>query len=307
LSDYFPDQLVERFPDLLAGHRLRRQLIATMVANDVVDQLGITTVFRLQEERGARLEHVLAAYWAAREIADAGRRWQEVKELESLLGPERAMELKREIDRLVKELTRQYLVDDALPDIGSIVERDRPVFDNLSTELMDIGTEHQRSHRLERGQRLVDDLVDEDLARYLACTRDLTMVPDIAGVLRSIDAVGSQDAATVADAFLRLSSELAIDKLGRHLASFDPDPRWSRWQHGGLAADLRSIRADAVRRALEEEPDLPEPEAIERFLSRRSDAVAHVRDLVRDVGSEDTDRLDAVAVATRAIRDAVRR
>ncbi|MDX1657378.1 MAG: NAD-glutamate dehydrogenase [Nitriliruptorales bacterium] len=307
LADYFPPQLVERFPDLLAGHRLRRQLIATVVANDVVDQLGITTVFRLQEERGAPLEHVLAAYWAAREIAAAGRRWQEVKALESLLGPERAMELKREIDRLVKELTRQYLVDDELPDIGRIVERDRPVFDSLSTELMDIGTEHQRSHRLERGQRLIDDLVDEDMARYLACTRDLTMVPDIAGVLRSIDAVGSQDAATVADAFLRLSSELAIDKLGRHLSSFDPDPRWSRWQHGGLAADLRSIRADAVRRALEEEPDLPGPEAIDRFLSRRTDAVAHVRDLVRDVGSEDTDRLDAVAVATRAIRDAVRR
>ena len=104
-----------------------------------------------------------------------------------------------------------------------------------------------------------------------------------------------------------MSSALAIDKLARHLASLDPDERWSRWQHGGLAADLRRIRADAVRSALEEEPDLPEPEAIDRFLSRRSDAVAHVAELVRDVGAEETDRLDAIAVATRAVRDVVHR
>ncbi|MDX1621287.1 MAG: NAD-glutamate dehydrogenase, partial [Nitriliruptorales bacterium] len=307
LASYFPSLLVERFDDLLESHRLRRQLIATVVANDLVDQLGITIAFRLQDEVGAPLEKVIAAYWTAREIADAGRRWYEVRQLEQLLGPERAMQLKHEVDRLVSDLARRYLVDEELPDISAIVQRDRPVFEQLESQLLDIGTDSQRSHRIERAQRLLDDLVEEDLARYLACTRDLMMAPDIADVLRSIGTDGKRDAATVADAFLRLSSALSIDQLTRHLGSVDPDGRWSRWQHGGLANDLRETRARAVRIALEEEPDLAEPDAIQRFLSRRQDALEHVQQLVRDVGSEPAGRLDAIAVATRALRQALRR
>ena len=46
LRGYFPQELVERFGDDLSGHPLRREIIATVVANDMINMGGITFAFR---------------------------------------------------------------------------------------------------------------------------------------------------------------------------------------------------------------------------------------------------------------------
>ncbi|MGH2591513.1 MAG: NAD-glutamate dehydrogenase domain-containing protein, partial [Actinomycetota bacterium] len=65
LRSYFPDPVVERFEPLLAEHPLRRELIATIVANDVVNSQGITFVSRLVTETGAEAADVVRAYLIA--------------------------------------------------------------------------------------------------------------------------------------------------------------------------------------------------------------------------------------------------
>src|SRR4029077_14392782 len=40
LERYFPAQLRERFPDAVAAHKLRREIIATQVANAIVNRAG---------------------------------------------------------------------------------------------------------------------------------------------------------------------------------------------------------------------------------------------------------------------------
>src|SRR5690606_28004701 len=37
----FPPQLVERFGEAMRNHRLRREIVATQIANDLVDRMGI--------------------------------------------------------------------------------------------------------------------------------------------------------------------------------------------------------------------------------------------------------------------------
>ena len=43
-----------RFDHLLDGHRLRRELIASVVANEVVDRMGVTFASRLAADTGSR-------------------------------------------------------------------------------------------------------------------------------------------------------------------------------------------------------------------------------------------------------------
>ena len=54
LRGYFPPQVVERFGPLLNEHPLRRELIAMLVANDVVNSQGITFVSRVVTETGRK-------------------------------------------------------------------------------------------------------------------------------------------------------------------------------------------------------------------------------------------------------------
>jgi glutamate dehydrogenase len=53
LKRYFPPPLPERYGPEMRTHRLRREIISTVVANQVVDRAGTTFAFRLMEETGA--------------------------------------------------------------------------------------------------------------------------------------------------------------------------------------------------------------------------------------------------------------
>ncbi|MBW3657184.1 MAG: NAD-glutamate dehydrogenase [Actinobacteria bacterium] len=305
LRTYFPPLLVERFEALLPRHRLRRELIAMAVANDIVNRLGVTFVFRLAGETGVPRARVVAAYWAARAVADADRAWRGLESLATILDPDRQLSLKQGVDETVAELTRAYLGDATGADVEAVIDRDAPVVEAFRGDLMQVGTDDQRRRRVDRANTLMDDLVDPDLAAYLATSRDLTLGPDVAAVFRGLGPDSALGPSAITDAFLRLASALGVDRLRRVLDRIEPEGRWSRWQHGGLLGDLREVQRAAVARTLREEPSLAGPDAVQRFLTRRDAALRHAIDLIRDVESDEEPTLDAVSVAVRAIRTAL--
>src|SRR3569833_549573 len=61
----FPKILQERERDAIFQHRLRREIIATKIANRFVNRLGITAIFALSEEEGASFGQAAAAFVAA--------------------------------------------------------------------------------------------------------------------------------------------------------------------------------------------------------------------------------------------------
>ena len=67
LERYFPATLRARFPDAIAHHKLRREIIATGMANAVVNRAGPTAIVRLMDETGADAATIAAAYAVARD------------------------------------------------------------------------------------------------------------------------------------------------------------------------------------------------------------------------------------------------
>ena len=87
LRAYFPPQVVERFGSMLNEHPLRRELIAMLVANDVVNSQGVTFVSRVVTETGAEAADVTRAYRIARDVTGAVERWEEIEALVGSLEP----------------------------------------------------------------------------------------------------------------------------------------------------------------------------------------------------------------------------
>ena len=297
---YFPPLLVERFGDLIPHHRLRRELVATLVANDLVNRMGLGHVFLLSAETGHTRSEVIAAYWAAREVGDGDRWWRGVEDLGEVLDPERQLDLKARVDSLVEALMRIYLDDPLVPDVAAIIARDRRTFDDVRQRLSDLGTDAQRRGRIAQAQGLTDDLVTPDLADVLSSITVLTMVPDAAAVARDSGA----DAAGVVDAMVTVGDALGIDTLGMVLRRITPQGSWQRRQHHGLLADLRRLRRRAVETALADGPDSTSAgDALEQWLAANAPRVQQTLDLTRSVETIEPPSLDAVAVAVRAIED----
>ena len=58
----FPAQLITHYAEAVADHQLRHEIIATQLANDVVDRMGFSFFFRQMESTGASVEEVIRAY-----------------------------------------------------------------------------------------------------------------------------------------------------------------------------------------------------------------------------------------------------
>ncbi|MFE3820487.1 NAD-glutamate dehydrogenase domain-containing protein [Nocardia tengchongensis] len=77
LTAYFPAAVVEETPDLIAAHPLRREIIATAIADELINRIGPGTIYRLQERLGVSTAQVAVAYAKVRGILDLDALWEE--------------------------------------------------------------------------------------------------------------------------------------------------------------------------------------------------------------------------------------
>src|SRR5207237_4281765 len=63
----------------IRAHRLRNEIVATKVANRLVNRLGPGVAFDLTEEEGASLQQVVAAFLVAERLLDLDRLWLEIE------------------------------------------------------------------------------------------------------------------------------------------------------------------------------------------------------------------------------------
>ena len=68
LAGYFPPPIAERFADDLSSHPLHREIITTVVVNDMINRSGTTFVHRAIEETGAEVAQITRAYSVVREV-----------------------------------------------------------------------------------------------------------------------------------------------------------------------------------------------------------------------------------------------
>ncbi len=296
-----PPTLVERFGDLVPRHRLRRELTATTLANDIVDRLGITFASRLAHGAERPLPAVVLAFQAARTVIDADHRWAQLDELEEQQDAERVREHEAPVEWLLERLTSVFLDADDID--AALVERHRAMVDALLDGITSLGTQQQRSARTAHARWLIDDLVDPTLARFLACARDLALVPDAVAVLHSLE--GDRGPAGVLDALLRLGDALVIDRLEDGLERVRPSSDWSQRQQRGLAADLRRRRHDAAIVALRASEVGQEAPAVTRFLESREGRLEELRALVSVLERQDRSDLDGIAVVERRLRSVI--
>ena len=74
LPGYFPAQLRDHFAAEIRTHQLRREIVTTMLVNNVVDTGGITFAYRVTEDAGVGYVDAVRAFAASEAIFDIGRR-----------------------------------------------------------------------------------------------------------------------------------------------------------------------------------------------------------------------------------------
>ena len=104
----FPQQLVERFRGAMLQHRLKREIVSTQIANDLVN-MGITFVQRLHEATGMSAANVAGAYVIVRDIFHLPHWFRQIEALDHKVPAELQLSLMDELMRLGRRATRWFL------------------------------------------------------------------------------------------------------------------------------------------------------------------------------------------------------
>ncbi len=238
----FPPTLVSKFSAAMRRHRLKREIVSTQIANDLVNHMGITFVQRLKESTGMSPANVAGAYVIVRDIFHLPHWFRQIEALDYQVSADVQLELMDELMRLGRRATRWFLrarrnEQNAARDVAHF----GPHLKELGLKLDELLIGPIRETWQARYQAYVEAGVPELLARMVAGTSHLyTLLP----IIEASDVTG-QDPADVAKAYFAVGSALDITW---YLAQISALPVENNWQ--ALAREAFRDDVDWQQRAI---------------------------------------------------------
>lgn len=123
LFNAFPTKLRRGYRDAILKHPLRREIIASQLANSLVNLLGPSFVYRMVDSTGAPLADVVRAALIVIDIFNIERYWGEVEALDYQVKSELQNEMMSRLIRLVRRSTR-WLLRNRRSKIDFVAERE---------------------------------------------------------------------------------------------------------------------------------------------------------------------------------------
>src|SRR5215210_2941843 len=303
LARYFPTPLRERFGDGMEGHRLRREIVATRVANELVNRAGPSFVFRLGEETGAGPAEISRAFTAAVEVFDLRETWETIESLDDEVEAKVQTDMLLDWRRLVERSTRWLLRNRRPPiDISATVSYFRDEAPNLASSIHGFMIDGEKKAVDEAAARLIEKGVPEELAHRVSTFSAMFSALDVVDVA----VAAGEEPETAAEVYFALGDRLRIHWLRHHVEALPRDNRWRALARAALRDDVYGLQAAMTAAVLRDTPDEePVPARIEAWTSSNEGAVARTLHVLSDINASGTFDLATLSVALREVRNLV--
>jgi glutamate dehydrogenase len=248
LDHYFPSPLPDRFKDEMRDHRLRREIVATQVVNNMLHGGGTTFAFRIQEETGAPPSEIARAYAVARETFGMRPLWWDIEKLDNLVAAETQIDMLLEGRRLIERGARWLLRNRPRPlAIAATVEHYAPRAFRLYESLPRLVAPADAEPLARRAEALRRAGVPGDLAERVAGLPTMFATLDIVDVAEE----NGLDVEPVAAVHFALGDRLQLHWLRDRIVALPRDDRWKALARAALRDDLyglhRSLTAEVLR------------------------------------------------------------
>ncbi|TDR71423.1 NAD-glutamate dehydrogenase [Paludibacterium purpuratum] len=252
LVNYFPKALQKKFRGQMERHHLKREIISNQLANQIVNRMGTTFVFRLQEESPFSAAEIARAWWVASRVFDAESLWQRIEALDSRVPADRQMVMMVLVRTLVERVTR-WVLRNKRP-IGSVDKQLAQYTDKvraLLAKLPELVGSQQYPSVADGEARLNLPNVPQDLARVLARLEFAVPLMDILELAET----GNAEPEVVARNYYRLSADLQLDWLRDAITGLPRDNRWQSLARSALRDDLYRMQRSLTGLALHDAGD----------------------------------------------------
>jgi len=231
----FPRDLTKRFSKELGEHQLRREIIATQIANDMVNHMGITFVERLNQSTGADAASIALAWIIARDVFRIDSWWDKIEALDFHVSADLQMELMQDLMRLMRRAVRWLLRNRrAELNIQSHMERFADSVWAITSGLPEYLGDQARANWEKRNDQLMAAGLPKELASVLAGTGYLY---SSLGIIEAQEATG-MPLKTVANLYYDLGDRLDLTWFANAIAALTPSSHWQALARESFREDL---------------------------------------------------------------------
>ncbi|MBB1292056.1 MULTISPECIES: NAD-glutamate dehydrogenase [Pseudoalteromonas] len=192
----FPLPLREKFNTAMDNHPLRKEIIATKLANNIVNDMGLNFMVRMHEETGANEAEIALCYSVASEVFQMRDTWSAIVDLDNKIPAAVQTEMLYQLRRTVRRATRWFLRHrNKAQNIEQTIAFFAPTFADLSANLTNYMVEKESERLSAAADKLIESAVPAELATRIVSLSSLFSVMDLAEVAansgRSIDMVSN--------------------------------------------------------------------------------------------------------------------
>ncbi len=303
LVRYFPAPLQEAHRGSIERHRLRREIIATMVTNSMINRVGATFIQEMRDATGQPTDEIARAYLISRDAFDLRSIWNGIEALDNKVDARLQTTMLLETNKLGQRNVQWFLRNGEHP--LNISRTMAQVADGIAALRVGIdeivGTEDKALIK-SREDRLTNEGVPRKLAKEIAKLEILASALDIvrlAGTMkRKVTDVGA--------VYFGIGGSLSIDWLKNAAVSLAPENEWQKRALDAMIDDLFAHQSALTQRVLEAGATRkPAHKLIDEWIDSRGSAATRVRELVSDLRTADSLDISMFAVANRELRNLV--
>jgi glutamate dehydrogenase len=255
LLRYFPTALRRDHREAAFRHRLRREIIATEINNDLVNRAGPFFVNELMDRLGASPDDIARAYLASVGIFALRPLWASIEALDNQVHASVQYRMLRDTGRLLDRSALWLLrfmqeSGGAKPfDIAATIARFAPGVTALRQSLRGAIDRHRAADLAKQAQAFVAVGVPEELAETVAALGELSAGPDL---VRVSEAAGATPAPIDAAAriYFAIGDRLGFNWLREAAQRIKPETSWQRLAIAAHVDDLYAQQAELAARAV---------------------------------------------------------
>jgi glutamate dehydrogenase len=299
LAKYFPRPLRKRFTDAIGHHRLRREIIATSVANSIINRAGITFVQEVQDEIEASAGDIARAYVAAREIFQLRPLWNAVEALDNRVPAATQVAVLGASAVLLRKATLRLLARrDGRADIVRNTETYAAGIANLKEGLARILTGGVAEAAAARSAILAAQGLPADLAATVAAFPSLVAGLDVIDAAREAGAPVER----AARIHFAVGEDLGLDWLRQAAEASDTSDPWQRLAASAAVDELEGRHRALTTLVLRQADGLDPDAAVRAWASHQGAGLDRLRQIVIEFKTGATVDAARLAIANRAVR-----
>ena len=279
LVAYFPSALRKKFVKSIGNHSLRREIVATQIANSIVNRAGLTFVNDIIEDTQISVADIARAYVATRDAFDLRTLWADIAELDNKLDASLQTEMMIAVEDLIRHATIWFLKNVPQPmNISNVVETYAPGIAAMAKSLDGHLADLEAAALQEHVSRFVGKGVPVNLARRVAGLEAMRSVCHIvhaaASSGRPIDEIGRT--------YFAVGARLGLDWLRSAAEKIELQNHWERLAVGAVIEDLYGQQRNLVNRVVDRANGVLDEQAVTDWADANSAAVTRMSGLINE-------------------------